>query len=57
MDPDATLTYVRRICEVVLDEDYEFTADSWDDLRELAEACQSLDEWILRGGYLPKPWR
>jgi len=50
MDPDATLKMIRELAA-------EVACRAVDpDAVELAELVQSLDEWISRGGFLPKEW-
>lgn len=46
MDPDAAL---KRIRELIND------GDSADVM--LIDAFQGLDEWLCKGGFLPKEWR
>lgn len=53
MDPDENLKEQRRIAKSVLD--CEGDCDSGDLVR-LCELVQALDEWISKGGFLPKRW-
>jgi hypothetical protein len=48
MDPDHTLADIRRLAAR---EDL-----SPQDAAYLAELVQALDEWISKGGFLPRPW-
>jgi hypothetical protein len=48
MDPDHTLANIRRLAAR---EDL-----SPEDAAYLAELVEALDEWISKGGYLPRPW-
>lgn len=63
MDPDANLEEQRSLSESILealdvDEDEEVDMDAVrDDANRLAELVQALDQWISRGGFLPKDWR
>jgi len=67
MDPDANLAEQRRIvCAIQTigdscDDAGVYTDDQADALADhaarLAELVEALDEWIVRGGYLPEPWR
>lgn len=50
MDPDANLAEMRQLAKSDLSEFNE-------DIHRLAELVLALDEWILRGGFLPKAWR
>lgn len=61
MDPDAALERLRELAAEIIGRtdgesyDYvEITADLGD---ELAETFEGLDEWIKKGGFLPKDWR
>lgn len=53
MDPNANLAEQRRLIADMLGANDEI--DTGDALR-LAELAQALDEWISRGGFLPKEW-
>lgn len=62
MDPEAALTRIRELAAEIInmsDEIDEF--DSFghvdEEANELAETFQGLDEWITKGGFLPKDWR
>lgn len=49
MDPDANLAELRRLTQ---------TADlSDDELERVVVLFRSLDEWISRGGFLPRAWK
>lgn len=54
MDPDANLAEQRRIIARMLADGSE-SIDTGDAVR-LAELAQALDEWIAKGGFLPKAW-
>ncbi len=56
MDPDAALAEMRDISKA-LTEAKDLNSDSLTDAARLAELVMGLDEWILRGGYLPEDWR
>ena len=51
MDPNATLDLIRTLRGAV----FAGTADT-DDITALAEACENLDTWLSRGGFLPDDW-
>lgn len=51
MDPNANLTEQRRIAQRILKGSMKD-----DDANRLAELVEALDEWIVRGGALPKSW-
>lgn len=50
MDPNETLRRARNIAARAFDGGASF------ELAELAEAFQDLDEWIMKGGFLPSQW-
>lgn len=55
MDPDATLATIREIVREMLHGDP--THDRRDDLAErLAEYTEALDEWMSKGGLMPRAW-
>ena len=55
MDPDANLNEQLVIAMTMLDKESEHI-DTGDAVR-LAELVLALDEWLRRGGFLPKQWR
>ena len=56
MDPDSNLTEQLEIAKDILGAvDHGGEIDE-DDVVRLAELIESLDEWIRRGGFLPKCW-
>lgn len=62
MDPDACLAACRRLAATIIkqaDSDRQDQKHRNDDMlgEELAENFRNLDEWITRGGFLPKNWR
>ena len=52
MDPNATLETIRRLTKAILDGD----GNAEELAEELAEACEALDGWLTRGGFLPDAW-
>ena len=53
MDPNETLRVIReRYNSLLADPDGFSLADA----HELSEHIKSLDEWILKGGFLPSEW-
>jgi hypothetical protein len=54
MDPNANLKEQREIAKRILSDDGE---DTGYDAVRLAELVEALDEWIMKGGFLPKEWR
>lgn len=55
MDPNATLARIRELTASLLDSDADpGTAASIGD--QLAEHVQALDEWLSKGGFLPRAW-
>lgn len=58
MDPDATLANIRALVKRRIDEADTLENDEVYDLsNELAEAVLALDEWLIRGGFLPTAWQ
>jgi hypothetical protein len=51
MDPDAALARIRHLA------DTNNCEDARDCYLDLAELVQGLDEWITKGGFLPKAWQ
>jgi hypothetical protein len=71
MDPDANLKEQLELVQAINEarDEYDRDGDTWgsgDDKEwneqqaeralRLAELVQALNEWILNGGFLPKPW-
>jgi len=60
MDPNACLKEIREIGERMYDSvwiDHRTPTQSYlDDSRRLAELIDSLDQWIVGGGFLPAAW-
>lgn len=52
MDPNANLAEQRVLAAKLLEDDDPDT----DDVTRLCELVLSLDQWICRGGFLPKSW-
>jgi hypothetical protein len=52
MDPDECLRTIREIVKRIEEED-----DIESDLPELADAFESLDLWLSKGGFLPDDWK
>jgi len=60
MDPDAALARIRELASGIITGADSLEMDDYDlsiDGQDLAEAFQGLDEWIMKGGFLPKDWR
>ena len=54
MDPNTALTLIRQICERV----DQMEAEDIDPLLgDLVDQFTALDEWLVKGGFLPKDWR
>lgn len=53
MDPDVALKQIREILaeEFYNQDDYEFY------MTRLGTLVHGLDEWLSKGGFLPKDWR
>jgi hypothetical protein len=71
MDPDANLKEQLELVKKMQERQHEFNEeeDEWGsgdvmewhkeqnaDGARLAELVEALNEWILKGGFLPKPW-
>lgn len=57
MDPDANLKETRRLTERLLAAfDRGETPDKYDADR-LCELVTALDQWIMKGGLLPRDWQ
>lgn len=57
MDPDAALTNARSALAAIRageDSQGELMTDALDDL---ADAFEALDQWLTKGGFLPRAWR
>lgn len=54
MDPNANLQEQRRLIRAIFDD--ETNSTNYDALMRLAELSQALDEWLSKGGFLPKAW-
>lgn len=54
MDPDATLAEIRKHLATYLATGSRAEAERAADL--LIMAFQGLDEWLSRGGFLPRDW-
>lgn len=70
MDPDANLKEQRAIAKRMQEREDAFdeqkaSESAWEDFyveessdgAELAELVLALNDWICRGGFLPKDWR
>lgn len=53
MDPNATLETLRQLCA---DWENGITRDSEQLAGEFFDAVTALDEWLTRGGFLPRAW-
>lgn len=53
MDPNANLKEQLEIARAILSDD-EY--DTGYDAVRLAELVEALNEWIVKGGFLPKDW-
>lgn len=61
MDPDKTLEEIRALV-LKMQEDFNSTAEGsngidQDEAYYLTELIDGLDEWIKKGGFLPKAWK
>jgi hypothetical protein len=53
MDPTANLKEIRETVAAIMR--YDDSADP--DVIRLCELVESLDDWLARGGFLPKQWQ
>ena len=56
MDPNANLAGQRRLVASLREQVYSDMPPSHQDIRRLLELVEALDEWITKGGFLPKDW-
>jgi len=56
MDPDTNLTEQRQLAKDILIDDDNLLS-TVDLGQRLADLVQALDEWICKGGALPKAWQ
>ena len=67
MDPNVTLNEMRELAQRLLhsesypgaigtDQGAASAAKRWSDGYRLAELFVALDEWIVKGGFLPESW-
>lgn len=54
MDPNETLRQLREMVTEILDEGSEDDSTERED--EFAQLFQALDEWVSKGGFLPRNW-
>ncbi len=57
MDPDANLAEQHRLIDSLRREANEGQPFDEIDVDRLLELVEALDEWLVRGGFLPKAWR
>ena len=56
MDPNEALRYIRKLTENIKNTIAEGIAPDPDSVNELADTWTGLDEWMSKGGFLPKDW-
>jgi hypothetical protein len=56
MDPDANLKEQLEIVARVNGNRDQGEPPDLDDVQRLAELVEALNEWLLKGGFLPTPW-
>ena len=54
MDPEEVYQEMKNAAGMVINADDEWMAA--DNGLKLAEAFQALDEWLSKGGFLPRAW-
>jgi hypothetical protein len=57
MDPEKTLSTAREAAWELLHALDQGTPFDPEAAETLATAFDSLDQWLSRGGFLPRPWR
>lgn len=56
MDPNANLARMRELADRLVRNGDKRTAIARHDGLELAEHVQAMDEWLVKGGFLPQAW-
>ena len=56
MDPDANLAEQRRLRKKMQAQFDAGANPNWMDVQRLVELVAALDDWISKGGSLPKAW-
>jgi hypothetical protein len=56
VDPDANLAEQRRLREKMQAQFAAGANPNWMDVQRLLELVEALDDWIRKGGALPKDW-
>ena len=61
MDPDKALANIRELADDLSNRavnlnDNDDVEGYLNDVFELTDRIHALDEWIMRGGFLPKDW-
>jgi len=51
MDPDANLREPQTIAHRIIENHY-----TQDDAERLADLVSAMDDWLCRGGFLPREW-
>jgi hypothetical protein len=54
MDPEQALKDGRAVCREWLDDDDK--GDVFDQMQRLVDAFEALDQWLSKGGALPRAW-
>lgn len=57
MDPNTTLKEIRELCQLILGDTEASESEQNDWGYSLADRVESLDNWIIGGGFLPEDWK
>jgi len=56
MDPNETLRQMRELAEKIHAADHTDASECPDELNEYFILAEELDEWITKGGFIPRAW-
>lgn len=57
MDPEVNLEEQKELAKKLLHGERTTPEDFEDDVARLAELVLALDEWLSKGGFLPRAWK
>lgn len=57
MDPNATLEKIRATYEPLRVMLEDTAGEDTEMVQELLDSIEALDEWLSKGGFLPKDWQ
>jgi hypothetical protein len=56
VDPNEALKRLREIVVAFRDSDGEIDLDVVGNIEDMVDYFEALDEWIMKGGFLPRDW-